>query len=190
MVKWYRLGLISALLPLVTGAVILVAWLVTRQNWLMMAGIYTIICGLILFSMGVVAIIVIARLAKKQGLPCKKKIILLTCLLLLNFPVAMGMTHYALNILSEYKVLIVNNSNESADIIFFDPAGKNYAVTDVSPHSKTQNIFHFEGEGPVSYHVKSKSFDRAGTLVGYNTPGVGGGAVLTVQENGLIKISP
>ena len=180
--KWYRIGLISALLPLVMGTGIFGAWVFTRQDWLMSAGIYTIAGGLILFVAGVVAVFFIARLAKKQGLPCKKKIITLACLLVANFPVAMWMTFSALDILAEYKVSIINNSTESAQIIFSDPTGKIHAVPDVSPHSKTQMIFHFEGEGAVMYQVTSKTFDRSGTLFGYITNGMGGSAVLEIQE--------
>jgi heme/copper-type cytochrome/quinol oxidase subunit 2 len=116
--KWYRLGLLCALLPLLTGTGIFVAWINTRENWLMGAGIYTITGGLILFVVGMVSIFLMVRIARKQSSPYKKKTALLACLLLINFPIAMGMTHYYLNILSEYKVLIVNNSNESADIFF------------------------------------------------------------------------
>jgi hypothetical protein len=188
--KWYRIGLVSALLPLVMGTGIFVAWVFTRQDWLMSAGIYTIAGGLILFVVGVVAIFFIARLAKKQGLPCKKKLIILTCLLVMNFPVAMGMTFSALDILAEYKVVIVNNSTESVQIVFSDPMGNNHAVPDVSPHSKTQMIFHFEGEGAVMYQMTSKTLDRSGTLFGYITNGVGGKAVLEIQEDGLIKVHP
>jgi hypothetical protein len=62
-------------------------------------------------------------------------------------------------------------------------------VTDVSPHSKTQKIFYFKGEGSVNYHVKSKAFDRSGTLIGYITSGIGRSAVLEIEEDGRIQVS-
>jgi hypothetical protein len=190
--KWYRIGLTSALLPLVTGTTIFVAWLFTRQDWLMGAGMYTIAFGLILFVFGLVAVFFIARNAKKQGQACGKQIVLLICLLAVNFPVAMGMTFYALDIKAEYKVVIVNHSSESAHIVFSDPMGKNHTLPNVAPHSKTQTVFNFEGEGSVNYHVTSKTIDRSGTLFGYITHGTGGSVEveLVIHEDGRIKVNP
>lgn len=188
--KWYRIGLTSALLPLATGTVIFIAWFFSRQDWLMGAGLYTIAGGLILFLVGVVAVFFTARLAEKKSVSCKKKIIILICLLLLNFPAAMGMTFYVLDILAEYKVSIVNHSNESVHIVFSDPMEQDHAVPEVPPHSKTKLIFHFEGEGSVNYQVTSKTWDRSGTLVGYHTNGAGGSVELEIQEDGLIEVRP
>lgn len=188
--RWHRIAFICGLLPFLAGTTIFAVWLLTRLDWLILAGYFTIIIGLLLFVGGLVSIFVATRKAKQQATPYKRKNLLILVVLLLNFPVAMGMASYALHLMTIYDVLIINELEKPIDqIVFTDPVGKNYPIYDVPPHSQTHHEFNFDGEGSVNYQIKSTTIEQSGILIGYITSSLGGHVTVKISSDGTISVN-
>ena len=187
---WHRVALTYGLLPLIVGIAVFSVWLLTRWDWLMFAGLYTIGIGLILFVGGLISLLIASRRARQQGIPYKQKNLLILGVLLINFPVALAMMFYAHHLMTIYDVLIINELGTPLNqIILTDPAGEHYAINDVAAHSQTHHEFHFGGEGSVSYEIKSAPIEQSGVLVGYITSGLGGQVTMRIDYEGKVTAS-
>ncbi len=191
MSKKYRLILDCALFPLLTGTTIFLSYVISHQEWLMSAGIITIIVGLLLFVIGAVNIVINIFSSKEAA--HLKKIAALSCLLLMNFPVALGMTLYANNVweienVEDSKIFIFNNSDELVHISLSGPTSINNETIDVAPHSKEQKSFRYTHDGSLYCNIKSKSFDHSEICSGYVVSAGTDFFALEIQTTGHIEI--
>ena len=58
MIRAYRVALFCGACPLVVGVTVFLLWLITHWDWLEMAGICTIGCGILLFIVGACSLII------------------------------------------------------------------------------------------------------------------------------------
>ena len=70
----YRVALICGAAPLLIGVSIFILWLITRWDWLMMAGIFTLYGGVAIFVVGVLALARFCWLAfRTPGFPRRRR---------------------------------------------------------------------------------------------------------------------
>jgi hypothetical protein len=106
---WHRIALVCGLIPLIIGISVFCSWILTRWDWLMLAGFFTVVIGFLLFLGGLVSLLIASRRARQHGMPYKQKNLFIFGLLLLNFPVALAMVFYVIHLMNISDVFIMNN---------------------------------------------------------------------------------
>lgn len=187
---WYRIGLFSVLAPMTLGTAAFVTWLVSHWDILMLDGLVTIVVGLLLFPIGIFALVMWMRRASPR-----KKFCLLLCLLFLNFPLAWGMISYAsYYVVIRHEVTVTNNASVPVTQIYFtDPMGNDYQMDNVPAGTSLSQLFPFAGEGSVHYRMTVENKEASGVLLGYITGGIGTGGkdarvVVTVNSNNEVIV--
>lgn len=115
----YRIALFCGAIPLACGTFIFVLWLVTRWDWLMAAGLATIIGGVFVFLIGTIALACYHELAVRSPEVTPRQLRFRTLaavgLLLSNFPIAVGYAASANAVKTCYTVAIHNRSRQPLD---------------------------------------------------------------------------
>lgn len=187
--RWYSISLWCGLLPLCTGTTIFFTWLIIRADWLMLAGIFTIYAGLVLFCTGTMSLAVYffkARANKSTGY--WKKSIVALIILLANFPAAATILSAVLYKESASSVTVVNNSEYKIEDIYLSDRVHRYEIGSLSPHELLVNEIHFKSEGSVGYSYTSNGIKYKGTLFGYVTGGLAVSANMVITESGEVEI--
>ena len=90
-VKCYRTALFCGSAPLLTGVLLFVSWLPTRATWLELAGLWTIVGGVVLCGIGVVCLLAFLVQVCRQSRDTRRywwpRLWLAGLLLVANFPV-------------------------------------------------------------------------------------------------------
>lgn len=90
--RQYRISLVCGLVPLATGASVYVLWIWTRWDWLRIAGLLTLLIGSGMFLWGLVATLLFAVDALREGRSGRTviflKSVLALAILASNFPAA------------------------------------------------------------------------------------------------------
>lgn len=186
---WYKLSLASGLTPLTTGGLIFISWLVTRADWLMLAGIYNIMAGLALFVCGLVFLLVYGQKERKisNNYPIKRTLISLG-ILLLNFPAAALAIYSAEYISSTNTATVINNSSfEVADMVLRE-RDRSYPFPPIAPGQEVTEEIHFKYEGSVDYKLSLNGSVKTGIMFGYVTGGMGESATMVITTDGAVEI--
>ena len=189
----YRLALVCGAFPLLIGVSIFVLWLITRWDWLMMAGICTLYGGVAIFLVGVLAIARFCWLAfRTPNLPRRRLwLSTLACagLLLLNFPVAGGITAAAIAIETRYTVVVHNGSQQPLDGVRVFGGGCDESLGSIPPGGIARQSFWIQHDGELKFRALSGTTIHAKTIDGYVTNGMGGHTTVTINPDGTISVS-
>jgi hypothetical protein len=186
---WYKLSLTSGLIPLATGCLIFFSWLVTRADWLMLAGIYNIITGLALFVCGLFFLLVYGQNERKlnNGYPLERTLISLG-VLLFNFPAAVLALYSAEYIISSSTATVINSSSfEVTDMVLIERE-QSYPFPSIAPGQEVTEHFHFKYEGTVGYKLYLDSSVKTGVMFDYVTSGMGEKATMVINSDNAIEI--
>ncbi|MFO1021667.1 MAG: hypothetical protein U0903_13365 [Planctomycetales bacterium] len=189
----YRTALLCGAVPLSTGTVIFLVWLVTGWWWLMPAGIFTIYIGTLLVCFGVAALYRYWKLAIAPRVPKRKRNLrtwLCLGVLLVNFPAAAGMTYAAIDLMTSYRVVVRNDSAKPlVNVELFGP-GCTARIGTIPPGRKTSSKLRFQGDGPVVMSATNDGRTHHTTLHGYVSSNFGGSCHVTVQRDGVLTVAP
>lgn len=194
MQKWHRIAWVCGLTPLITGLVFFIAWLSTRQNGLVFAGLVMIYPLLLMILAGFAALVMFVRTAKRENRPYLLKSLRILALLLVNFPAAGGMAAVTHHIMSVFTVIFINSADAPTGAITLkDPDNRQFSIAPLAPHSSAEQKFHFQGEGSVTYRIEPDRADsggqaRSGILFPYVTTALGGYARLIIKPGGDIAV--
>ncbi len=186
---WYKLSLASGLIPLIIGGLIFFSWLVTRADWLMLAGIYNIMAGLALFLCGLGFLLVYGQKERKLGIgyPVKRTLILLG-ILLFNFPTAALVLYSAEYIISTSTATVKNSSLfEVTDMVLIERE-QSYPFPPIAPGQEVIEHFHFKYEGSVDYKLSLNGSIKTGIMFSYVTGGMGENATMVIHSDGAVEI--
>ncbi len=186
---WYKLSLASGLTPLTIGCLIFFSWLVTRADWLVLAGIYNITAGLALFFCGLGFLFVYGRIERKLGnnYPIKRTLISLG-ILLFNFPVAALALYSAEYIISTNTAAVINNSSYEVTDMVLSEREQSYPFPPITPGQEVIEHFHFKYEGAVDYKLSINGAVKTGVMFGYVTGGIGESATMVITSDGTVEI--
>ena len=191
--RTYRIALICGATPLFIGVSIFLLWLVTRWNWLMMAGLYTIYGGVPIFLIGVVALTRFCWLASRTpDLPRRRLRISVICcagLLLSNFPVAAAIVVGAVMIDTRYIVTVHNASSQPLDDVRVSGGGCEVDFGTISPGATLRRSFWVQCDGELDFCASSGSVRYNKTIDGYVTNGMGGNTSVIVGPQGTISVA-
>jgi hypothetical protein len=89
---WWNAAVFCGAAPLATGLSIFAVWYAGRADWLMAAGLFNIVAGLVLVAVGLACLIVYCWRAKSSALMgWKARAVLAGLLRLFNFAAAAGL---------------------------------------------------------------------------------------------------
>ena len=189
----YRLALVCGAFPLLIGVSIFVLWLITRWDWLMMAGIFTFYGGVAVFLVGVLALAHYCWLAFRMPNIPRRRLWLstLACagLLLLNFPVAGGIAAAAIAIETCYTVVVHNASHQPLENVRVFGGGCDAHLGAIPPGSTVRQSFWIKHEGELEFRALGGTTSYEKTIDGYVTNSMGGHTTVTINANGTISLS-
>ena len=193
--KWsYRVALICAVVPLITGVSIFLFWVVTRWDGLRSAGICTLIAGAAAFLVGIIELACYGEIAfRTPNVPARQvRFSSLVCGLLLfsNFPVAAGIVVAANAIDSCYTVVIHNHSQKSLERVGVFADGGCEADFGTIPSGETvQRSFWILGDGELEFRAVSGSTPKREIVDDYVTHDMGGHTTITCNSDGTVSHS-
>jgi len=192
MKRVYRIAVICGFIPLLVGISIFVIWLITRSDWLMLAGLLTIYGGIALFVVGAIALFRFWFMAHREPDYSKKKrwIATVLCfgLLLINFPVALGIVNAAIRIETRYTVVIRNASSQPVNEIRIFGGGCSKSLNSIRGGGTGEVSFWIEHDGQLQFEAVSGGRQIEGIVDGYVTNGEGGYVTITIKPDHTISI--
>ena len=189
----FRIALICGVLPLLVGVSLFLVWLITRWDWLMMAGIITLYAGVAVFFIGAIALVRFCWLAfRTPDLP-RRRLWLSTlgcaALLLLNFPVAGGITASAISIVTRYTVIVKNTSQQPFSNVLVFGGGCKADFGTIPPGGVVQRSFWIQHDGELALSAVSGSTTHSKIIDGYVTNSSGSRTTVTINSDGTILVS-
>ncbi len=193
MSRAYRVALICGAFPLFVGISIFMLWLITRWDWLMGAGLFALWGGIAIFLIGVLALARFYWLASRvPNLPRRRlRRSTLACagLLLLNFPVACGISVAAIAIETRYTVVIHNASRQPLENARVFGGGCDAFVGSIPPGGTVQGSFWIQHDGQLEFRALSGTISHTKTINSYVTPNTGGHTIVTINRDGTISVN-
>lgn len=188
----YRIALTCGATPLLIGASIFILWLITRWNWLMMAGIFTLYGGVAVVLAGVLALARFCWLAFRTPSYPRRRLWLSTSvcasLLLLNFPVAGGIAAAAISIETRYTVVVHSTLRQPLESVRVFGGGSDEYLGSIPPGSTVRQSFWIQNDGKLEFRARSGTTSHAKTIDGYVTNGMGGHTIVTINPDGTISV--
>lgn len=182
----------SGAIPLLSGTLIYVTWRLTRLDWLMFAGYFTIIIGIIAFFAGIAALLRHLwhewRVERTTRTPLWLQAVLVGGLLLMNVPVAAFFTVSAIDVATRYTVTVYNESEQSIESLVVTGPGVHIELGPIAPGQKARRYFHFEGDGKLIFNARQQEAQFSGELESYVTGGGGGTKSIRIKQKGVYEI--
>ena len=188
----YRLSLVCGIVPLVTGVGIFLAWVATRQDWLMTAGMIALVAGFISFCIGAVALGRFCWLAiRKERIPRTQvwsKAGRSAGLLAVNFPIAAAIVVGAIAIETRYTVRIINDLSQPLHEVWVYGGGVDRRIGTIEPGATRRRGFWIQQEGELTLEMKLGPTLVQTNIDDYVTQNLGGDVHVTVDADSTISI--
>jgi hypothetical protein len=189
----YRVALICGALPLLTGVSIFLLWLVTRWEWLMFAGVFTLYGGLAVFCIGALALARFCWLAFRTPEQPRRRLWLSTlgcaALLLSNFPVAVGIVSSVLQIETRYTVTVRNGSPQPLSGVRVFGGGCEADFGTIPPGGSVRRSFWIQHDDQLEFRALSGATMHAETIDGYVTNSLGGNTTVVLNPDATVSVS-
>ncbi len=189
----YRAALICGALPLLAGVSIFLLWLVSRWEWLMVAGIFTLYGGVAVFCIGTFALARFCWLAFRTPELPRRRLWLSTLgcatLLLSNFAVAGGIIYSAIRIESRYTVVVRNNSQQPLSGVRVFGGGCEADFGTIPPGGSVRRSFWSQKDDQLEFRAVTGATTHAETIDGYITGGIGGHTTVILNPDATISVS-
>jgi len=189
----YKIALLCGLAPLIIAVIILMGWFLTDAEEFLIAGIFNILGGLVLFFIGISCLIVYEYQHRQQYQHSAWKKLLKPFLVLLsNFPAAAACIYAVLFMQTISQLVIVNQTQEVIPVIHLtSELSKTFGVKHlkgVMPNDVTKKLFRFKHSGSIEYSFELNGRLHEGTLVGYISRQHGKNVVMTISNNGEVSV--
>jgi hypothetical protein len=186
-----KLAFLCGTLPLVTGTLIFLTWLITRWDWLMLAGLITIFLGLVWFVIGSIGLSLLLRRQGQIAPPERRRQNWLAfstaCLLLINLPAAYYYTAWASAISTRYTLIVVNESGQHLESVMVSAPGVKREFGPIQPGGQVKRHLNFFGDGRMDFKARA-STETSGIIDGYAMGSMGGKKVLRLKPDGAYSI--
>lgn len=187
-----KLAIALGAVPLLTGALIYGAWRLTRLDWLMFAGMLTIIAGIPAFFAGLMALVSHMiherKVERYSGSRLWLHGVLIGCLLFMNFPAAAYFTISAIEVMERYTFSVRNESNHTIESLVVTGPGIELELGPIVPGQRVQQHFQIVHDGSLVFAARQQELQFGGELEGYVTNGVGGNKSIRVIKRGQFEI--
>jgi hypothetical protein len=159
----------------------------------MIAGAIVLYGGIVLVLLGVLALACFCRLAfRTPGLP-RQRLWRATLagagLLLLNVPVAGGLTAAAIALETRYTVVVRNDSPRPLETARVFGGGVDESLGAIPPGGTVRRSFWIRHDGALEFRALGGTTRHAGTIDGYVTRNLGGVTTVTINPDGTMAVS-
>ena len=189
----YRVALISGALPLLVGVSLFTLWIITRWDWLIMAGVFALYGGVAIFCVGAVALARFCWLAfSTPELPRRRLwISTLGCaaLLLSNFAVAGCITVTAIVIETRYTVIVHNASEQPLSGVRVFGGGCEVDFGTIPPDGVVRRSSWIQHDGELEFRALRGATTYKKTIDGYVTGNMGGNLTVTINPDDTISVA-
>ncbi len=183
-IRWYWLAIVCGLTPIILGSVIFAAWLIDDLDSLEMIGLGVIYVGVLLFTVGTIALVIFTTYASRAGIAHRRSTAIALIILVANFPLCVAFVSLAFAIESAHLVTIENGADvEIKALALGGPSGRSFEVGFVAPGQVRNTCPDFTGEGAVIYSFTIDGETREAVLIGYLAAPLGSRATLRVAED-------
>ena len=181
-----KVAWVASAAPLVVGSGIFVAWLLTRKDNFIPAGLVTIFVGLGSVAVAVVCLAIYLRRNWHSVEVSRQRLMwqatALISLILLNFVAAAGFVVAAVMIDTCYSLSITNQGNEPLRNVRVSVGGFGVDFKDIPAGGTAKRNFWIEGEGALILTALRGEQEIEGMVDGYVTPGMGGKIVKVIVD--------
>jgi uncharacterized membrane protein len=187
MKKLYPVSIIFGAAPLIIGVSVFIVWYFSKAEFLEIAGIFTILGGLVSVVVAAISLIIYLWYQSKKdkfGKVLFKKVALSADIIILNFPVAFICMVSALNILTAYVLTIKNNSELNIDKVQISAPGINNEIKLLKPGEEISLDLDFKGDGILEFAAMQEHKRVEGVVESYVTGSMGGYGAILFQNNG------
>ncbi len=187
----YGISLFCGLTPLTAGISIYVLWLLTGRDEFVVAGVYTIYVGVALVAVGSICLVVYLFKVKRLDQwrkPAIKRAAIGASVLLVNLPVCLVIVLLAFSDVTEFTVVVENESAATISRFALEGPGVNEHWTDVGPGESREAAMHFSHDGTLTYRARINSLPHQGVVAGYVTNGMGGRVLVTLSPDTVFFI--
>jgi len=191
MKKLYAASIIFGVAPLIFGIFVFALWYFTRADVLIMAGVFTIIGGLVSVLIAAICLIVYLWHQLRNGIAGKillKRGVLTAIIIIANFPIGYFCSNAALNIITQYVLTIENKSTSVITGATIMAPGISKQFESIKPNEKIVLKLNFKGDGILEFEVKQGATDFGGVIEPYVTGSLGGATTLIFENDGQYKI--
>jgi len=193
MPRLLKTAFLCGVLPLSAGTLVFLAWLITRWDWLMVAGLVTIFLGLVCFVMGAVGLSLhlhrLGQIAPPEMRRQNWLALITACLLIINFPAAYCYTNWASDISTRYTLVVVNESGQHMKSVIVTAPGLKREFGPIQPGGQVKRHLNFFGDGRIDFKART-STETSGVIDGYAMGSMGGKKVLRLKPDGAYTIDP
>ena len=188
----HRIATVCGAAPLLVGTAIFVAWLVTRRDWLMLAGAVVLYGGAALVATGVVALALsLWSATRTPDAPIRRiRVSALSCggLLLANILAAGCILWAGIAIATRYTVVVINASQQRLDSVRVFGGGCDASYGSLLPGATARRSFWIRQDGTLVLHASEDKDTLEQTIDDYVTGNSGGYLKITVQPELTLSI--
>jgi hypothetical protein len=172
-------------IPLIVGSAIYFAFRATGADWLALAGYFTILAGLAFFGVGVACLVAYAyRQRRLSG-----RTLLVSCLLLSNFPAAAFYALSGVALLTQYEVTVINKSDAAIDSFVVEGPGVQVELGPIQIGESKQNRVFFDDDGNLTFNARQQQLRFNGEIDDYVTRNMGGMATVRIKPGGNFNVA-
>ena len=176
------MALICWAAPFLVGISIFLLWLITRWDWLMIAGVITLCAGLAAFALGAIDLVMAYEMRLwRSTLAC-------AALLFANFPVAAAIIAAVIAIETRYTVIVHNASREALGAVRVSGGGCDVSLGTIPPGASVSRTISFHGDGRLEFHADSDTASHEKVIEYYVTSNMGGHTTVRIDSDGSIII--
>lgn len=186
----YKIALFCGLTPLILAVIILSGWFITGEEEFLIAGLFNIAGGVMLFVIGICCLIFYEyQHRQNHQVSAWRKLVKPVFILIVNFPAAAGCMYLVFFMMSVSVVTVENQTQNYIPIIHLKINNfEQKSITGVMPNEISKNYFRFKGGSTVEYSFEINGQEKKGNLIAYTTTHQGGYVLLTVTENGVVSV--
>lgn len=188
---WQRAALALALLPLLLGALVFTAWVVTDWTPLVFCGLFVLWFGLV--ATVVVAILLVQghRHAARAGVAPsvrRRRTLGIALLMLANYPVAAGMMSVGQLLIARWSVTLENAADTPWAGVELQWPGGPQLVEVLAPGAQTDVSLWFLHDGVLTLGWQEAAGREHRTVIDYATSGWGGRVELVRRGPGDVRM--
>lgn len=191
--RWLQIAVVCGATSLTIGITIFLAWLLTRWNGLMMAGILTVYGGVGVVAIGAVSVAVFVWKSLRAGQAPRKQVVrravAVGSLLLLNVVVAAIIIASVTYLETRYVVTVVNASSAEVRSFVVTGGGVTIDVGMLPPGAEAHRVFFIKHDGVLKGEGVQGERRIEGVIEGYVTHGMGGNMLVKITPSGTLDVA-
>jgi len=179
--------------PLVIGVSIFLLYWLTRADWLMLAGFFTLLAGVICFLSGGGLLLVYAleerRRKRLHPTVLQRRLWIALVLLMSNWPAGVACVFAAVEVMSRITVTVVNQGTTKIDSFVVIAPGVNKELGPIPAGKKVKTSFQVAREGSLDFTMINGGTTSGGSIDGYVTGSDGAEYGVVVTGSNAVNVS-